>query len=192
MTCSWQLESWGWSEDLNMDKVVRCTLIARFPKEATGKASKLGSVVEYSNVRPVRALSLFIERTQPFRQPLPVIHKQFCADITNDTWRLPVSATTVANWMEQTMAAAGGDTTAVHKAHYIRTAASTYAVLAGHPVDEVKAHANWSLASATFHTYYFRPYTQHARGTRLAHMLFSSATEDVPTSEDEWKQQRLC
>jgi hypothetical protein len=64
------------------------------------------------------------------------------------------------------MGDAGVDT-AIYKAHSIRSASSTKAVEAGHSIQEVKDHANWSRNSNTMEKYYYKPTAQKAKSTEI-------------------------
>ncbi|OBZ90511.1 hypothetical protein A0J61_01461 [Choanephora cucurbitarum] len=139
------------------------TLLARNPKEIDSKQSKLGAIRE-EKVCPVRTLWRFVDKTQEFRRGLKEDHTLFSTYLSSsDKEKGPVSAKTIGNWVKEALKEAGINTE-IYKAHSLRAAASTEAVLKGATFQEVKIHGNWSQNSNTVEDYYFRPPNQHEAG----------------------------
>jgi hypothetical protein len=68
---------------------------------------------------------------------------------------------------------AGIDTTK-YKAHSMRSASSTKALLQGAPINDIKTHANWSLKVNTFEDYYYKPYDNYTRSATMVEFFFLS------------------
>jgi hypothetical protein len=78
----------------------------------------------------------------------------------------------VANFIKQIMADAGIDITK-HSPHFFRSAVSTKAVSKRISIQDVKIHANWSLNSNTFETYYLKPIDSESTEARIVSSIFS-------------------
>ena len=53
----------------------------------------------------------------------------------------------------------------IHKAHSLRAAASTRAIMNEHVLDHVKKHTNWSNKS-NIEKYYFKPFNKFQESTK--------------------------
>ncbi|ORE02370.1 hypothetical protein BCV72DRAFT_338757 [Rhizopus microsporus var. microsporus] len=49
--------------------------------------------------------------------------------------------------------------------------------------EQIKLHANWSLASNTFEDYYYRPRNQHKLGSDIVNTVFGEVTKNITASE---------
>ena len=157
------------------------TLVARFSKETTGKASKIGKIGD-PQVCPVSNLFLFMDRTRNVWENQPRDRQVFQVYIDDNQNRKAASGDTVAKWLEKIMQDSGIDTK-VYKAHSIRSASSTKAQLQGFSPEEIKRHGNWSLKCTTYEDHYYRPNRQHHQGAALAQAVFSPISDKVPTSD---------
>ena len=92
-----------------------------------------------------------------------------------------IKPATAASWIQQTMQEADIDTK-VYKAHSLRAAASTWAVVHGYKIEQVKKHANWSSNSDTFEKHYYKPFNKFQESQTISNTVFSSTTENTITS----------
>jgi hypothetical protein len=76
-----------------------------------------------------------------------------------------VRPATIASWIQQVMQYAGNDMS-IHKAHSLRAAASTWAIMNEHDINHVKKHTNWSNKSNIFEKYYFKPFNKFQESTK--------------------------
>ncbi|KAG1449690.1 hypothetical protein G6F55_010052 [Rhizopus delemar] len=123
----------------------------RQPKETNTKSIQLG-VIQEEDLCFVRNLFRFMELTNQHRQHLAEDHTLFLGYLEVDSKpTTSVQPSTVGKWVQSAMEKAGVDRR--YKAHSLRSATSTKAVMLGVPIDQVKDHANWSLNSNTFERY---------------------------------------
>jgi integrase len=153
------------------DEVTGVTLFIRFPKEGQTKFSRFGTI-EKQHLCPVRTLLAFTERTRTLREGFDPSHTLFLSHIMDTSRCRSVRPPTVANFIKQVMAEAGIDTTK-YTPHSFRSAVSTKAVSRGISIQDVKIHANWSLNSTTFETYYLKPLNRESTGARIVTNIFS-------------------
>ncbi|KAG1464721.1 hypothetical protein G6F56_005025 [Rhizopus delemar] len=99
-----------------------------------------------------------------------------------------VQPSTVGKWVQTAMEKAGVDIK--YKAHSLRSATSTKAVMLGVSMDQVKDHANWSKKSDTFERYYYKLPRRLLRSNRIQQSIFSN-TENNTTLEDETEPTRI-
>ncbi|CEG79806.1 hypothetical protein RMATCC62417_14227 [Rhizopus microsporus] len=71
----------------------------------------------------------------------------------------------------------------VYKAGLLRAAASSWAVMKGHAVDQIKKHANWLNNSSTFERYYYKPFNNF-RDSQVINSTIFSATKNLVTSSE--------
>lgn len=157
------------------------TVIARHPKEGKPKTSKVGGRVANCETCPVATMEEFIKKTTHLRSTLAPDHTLFLANLESANSIKSIALATSAAWLQQLMHVSGVNTKKF-KAHSLRSASSTKAVLLGIPKDTVKVYANWSLNASTFEKYYFKPSNQHARGAEINTKTFGTATENRTTS----------
>jgi hypothetical protein len=154
----------------------------RQPKETNTKSIQLG-VIQEEDQCFVRNLFRFMELTNQHRQHLAVDHTLFLGYLEVDTKpTTSVQASTVGKWIQTAMEKAGVDRR--YKAHSLRSATSTKAVMLGASINQVKDHANWSRNSNTFEKFYYRSPRRRLRSTRIQQSIFSN-TENSTTLEDE-------
>ncbi|KAG0975580.1 hypothetical protein G6F28_012879 [Rhizopus arrhizus] len=158
----------------NLEGVV---LHIRTQKESQVKTSKLG-LVDDKEVCLVSTLFVFMHKTKDCRVHLPEDHTLFLSYIQHQT-KPPssVRTATVGKWIHEAMKEAGVNP--VFKAHSIRSASSTKAVMLGTPIDKVKEHANWSLKSNTFEKYYYKPHQRLHQSTAIQNSIFLSAEKRI-------------
>ncbi|EIE76828.1 hypothetical protein RO3G_01532 [Rhizopus delemar RA 99-880] len=101
-----------------------------------------------------------------------------------------ISPATIASWIQQVMQDADIDTS-IHKAHSLRAAASTWAVIHGHNIEQVKKHANWSNQSNTFEKYYFKPFNKFQESQSINNTIFSATENNTISSEPETEATRI-
>ena len=89
--------------------------------------------------------SFFIETLPQKTEPLRGNFSQLLVSFIKP--HLPVSLSTIARWLKETMTAAGIDTT-VFKAHSVRGASSSTAANKGVTTDEILEAADWSTESS--------------------------------------------
>ncbi|KAG0805309.1 hypothetical protein G6F20_012009 [Rhizopus arrhizus] len=149
----------------------------RTPEESQFKTSKLG-MVDDKEVCLVSTLFVFMHKTKGCRVHLPEDHTLFLSYIQHHT-KPPssVRTATVGKWIHEAMKEAGVNP--VFKAHSIRSASSTKAVMLGTPIDKVKEHANWSLKSNTFEKYYYKPHQRLHQSTAIQNSIFLSAEKRI-------------
>jgi hypothetical protein len=84
-----------------------------------------------------------MDRTVSLRHGLPDDHTLLLAEIEKGEQVYSIKPATAASWIQQTMQEVGIDTK-MYKAHSLRAAASTWAVMHGHKIEQAKKHTNWS------------------------------------------------
>ncbi|KAG1175043.1 hypothetical protein G6F70_004829 [Rhizopus microsporus] len=162
--------------------IIGATLVARQPKEMQPKASKIGITMN-ENLCPVRTLHAFNQLTSYIRHDLKDNHALFLAHVAHDKYGArSIRPKTVSVWLEEVMKMSRIDTTRF-KAHFLRSASSTKATMAGIPIEDIKLHANWSLNNPTFEDYYYRPGDQHTRDAMLVGTVFGNVTKKITTSK---------
>ncbi|KAG1546588.1 hypothetical protein G6F49_010451 [Rhizopus delemar] len=156
------------------------TLISRLPKEAQQKTISLG-ITSTSDLCPVTTLYFFIQKTEKYRGKLPEEQTLFLAYINEQRPTSCARPNTVTSWIKNDMAQAGIDTNK-YQPHSIRSASSTKAVQLGFEINEVKAHANWSLNSNTFEKYYYKPPYKDKVSTAIGNSMIMNLTENPTIS----------
>ncbi|KAG1063907.1 hypothetical protein G6F42_027112 [Rhizopus arrhizus] len=168
--------------DTTTGKLTGVILHFRQAKETQVKSLILG-VIEDTNMCPVLTLNSFISRTLPLRQNLPADHTLFLGYLNDESKVTSIRPSRVSNWLKQVMQQAGIDTR--YKAHSIRSAASTKAVTKGNTITDVKKHANWSLHTNTFETYYYKPSSANSTSTKITNSIFSPENSITLAAEAE-------
>jgi hypothetical protein len=152
--------AFSWSED---GQLLGASLTSREPKESQWKTIKIGPAKQAKEDDcPVKTLAKFMDRTASLRHGLPDDHILFLIEIEKGEQVHSIKPATAASWIQQTVQEAGIDTK-VYKAHSLRAAASTWAVMHGHKIEQVKKHANWSSNSGAFEKYYYKPFNKSSR-----------------------------
>jgi hypothetical protein len=166
---------------------IAITLHFHESKETQIKTARLG-LMENTELCPVRVLFLFVEKSKPLRDSLPIDHTIFLAYIEDIDKTASIRPSILSGWLKSSMKKAGIDTN-IYKPHSFRSASSTKAVEQGASIDNVKQHANWNLNSGTFEKYYYKPIAQQASSTDIANSFFS--TENSTTLEVEVESTRI-
>ncbi|KAG1058190.1 hypothetical protein G6F43_000014 [Rhizopus delemar] len=106
------------------------------------KTAKIGiaSQVEDTDC-PVRTLKSFMDRTANIRMNPPKDHTLFLVDVEKIDQIGSVRPVTTVSWIQQVMQDAGIDTS-ILKSHSLREAASTWAVMHRHNIEQMKKYAN--------------------------------------------------
>jgi hypothetical protein len=130
-----------------------------------------------------------MELTNQHRQHLAVDHTLFLGYLEVDTKpTTSVQPSTVGKCVQTAMKKAGVDRR--YKAHLLRSATSTMAVMLGASIDQIKDHANWGRNSNTFEKFYYRPPRRCLRSMRIQQSIFSNA-ESSTTLEDGTEPTRI-
>lgn len=119
------------------------------------KTSFHASLPSNAKLCPIECLREYEKRTEALRPNVSdanVSNKLFLSYIRPHR---PVSSSTLARWMKETLIAAEVDTS-IFKAHSSRGAAATAAVEAGISLPQILTLADWSGPS-TFNKFYYRP-----------------------------------
>ncbi|EIE91831.1 hypothetical protein RO3G_16542 [Rhizopus delemar RA 99-880] len=145
-------------------KIKGAILHFREAKETQVKSVTLG-VIEDEEMCPVVTSLYFVQRTTVLRACLPKDHTLFLAYINEGSKTTSIRPSTLSNWMKRLMQQAG--ITTEYKVHSIRAAASTKAIEKGNSIQEVKKHANWSLNTNTFETFYYKPSSAKSTSTKI-------------------------
>ncbi|KAG1360113.1 hypothetical protein G6F62_000266 [Rhizopus arrhizus] len=173
-----------WSDDGQL-------LISRQPKESQWKTAKIGVASQVDDIDcPVRTLKNFMDRTANIRENLYKEHTLFLTDVEKEDQIRSIRPATIASWIQQVMQGTGIDTS-IHKAHSLRAAASTWAAMHGHNIDQVKKHANWSNKSSTFEKYYFKPFNNFQESQSINNTIFSAMENNTTSSEPETEATRI-
>jgi len=106
---------------------------------------------------PVTSLQLYIKKTKPLRAEQ--FHQLFISFIKPHK---PVTSSTIARWLKETLSAAGIDTE-IFKAHSVRGASTSKAAESGISSAEILVAADWSTES-TFQRFYYKPVQKTAFG----------------------------
>ncbi|CEI91406.1 hypothetical protein RMCBS344292_05694 [Rhizopus microsporus] len=120
--------------------------------------------------------------TASLRHGLPDDHTLFLEEIEKGEQVYSIKPATAASWIQQTMQDAGIDTK-VYKAHSLRAAASMWAVMYDHKIEQVKKHTNWSSNPDTFEKYYYKPFNKFQESQAISSTIFST-TENATTSSE--------
>ncbi|KAG1224241.1 hypothetical protein G6F35_004141 [Rhizopus arrhizus] len=152
------------------ESLLSAVLHFRQAKETQVKTITLGPIEDIS-VCPVRALETFLKKTTGIRISLPQDHTLFLAYIMEVSKVTSIRPSTLANWVKQLMRQAGVDPN--YKAHSIRSASSTKAVARGNTIQSVKKHANWSLNTNTFESFYYKPTAANSTSTLITNSILT-------------------
>ncbi|CEG80004.1 hypothetical protein RMATCC62417_14401 [Rhizopus microsporus] len=173
-------EAFSWLEG---GQPLGVSLTSKESKESQWKTIKIGTAEQAKEGDcPVRTLAEFMDCTSSLRHGLPDDHTLFLAGIEKGEQVHSIKPAATASWIQQTMQEAGIDTK-VYKAHSLRAAASTWAVMHGHKIEQVKKHANWSSNSDAFEKYYCKLFNKFQESQATSDTFFST-TDNATTSSE--------
>ena len=126
---------------------------------------------ENQKLCPVFSLGLYVNRTKSLRGETLQLFISYIKPHS------PVSSSTIARWLKETLTAVGIDT-AIFKAHSIRGASTSAASKLGVTTDDILNAADWSSES-TFQRFYYKPVRNTTFATAVLSMDTTNNTIDM-------------
>ena len=123
--------------------------------------------IENPKLCPVVSLGFYLKKTESLRDNASQSFISFIQP------HLPVSSSTIARWLKETMAEAGVDTS-IFKAHSIRGASTSAASNGGVTTEEILTVADWSTESS-FQGFYYKP----IRNTAFVESVLSATNNTI-------------